>query len=311
MISDARNRSVRHYVNGRFVSQYESALSLFDAGFLHGKQVWSAPRLISHRIFKLEAHLEKIRHSAAINHFPVIPSEADFIDAIRATLIENQMTDGVHIRVLLTPGNQVTASMDLAAIIDWQGDISEPHLIVMPEYRGWVYNVEQGISLITSSFKRPGPDMVDQTSHDNNQNASSRALAEAKRLGATSSLMYDPRGYLAEAPASHVALVRSGKLFTPYVRCCPEGVTRQAILEACQKLGIEACEADLTPLDVASADELMLLGTMSGPVGATHLDQQPVGSGLVGPITCALQAEYQAMLLDPQHSYPIFDTVTS
>jgi branched-chain amino acid aminotransferase len=201
--------------------------------------------------------------------------------------------------------------MDLAAIIDWQGDISEPHLIVMPEYRGWVYDVEQGISLITSSFKRPGPDMVDQTSHDNNQNASSRALAEAKRLGATSSLMYDPRGYLAEAPASHVALVRSGKLFTPYVRCCPEGVTRQAILEACQKLGIEACEADLTPLDVASADELMLLGTMSGPVGATHLDQQPVGSGLVGPITCALQAEYQAMLLDPQHSYPIFDTVTS
>jgi branched-chain amino acid aminotransferase len=307
MKSDPRNQSVRHYVNGRFVSQYEPTLSLFDAGFLHGKQVWSAPRLINHRIFKLEAHLEKIRHSAAVNHFPVIPSNADFIKAIRVTLQENKMSDGVHIRVLLTPGHQVTASMDLAAIVDWQGDISEPHIIVMPEYRGWVYDVEQGIRLITSSFKRPGPDMVDQTSHDNNQNASSRALAEAKQMGATSSLMYDADGYLAEAPASHVAVVRSGKLFTPYVRCCPEGVTRQAIMEACIHLGIDAYEADLTEADVAHADELMLLGTMSGPVGATHLDQRPVGGGLVGPITRALQAEYQAMLLDPKQSFPIFE----
>ncbi|MEK9769478.1 MAG: aminotransferase class IV [Betaproteobacteria bacterium] len=308
MKSDPRNQSVRHYINGRFVSQYEPALSLFDAGFLHGKQVWSAPRLINYRIFKLEAHLEKIQHSATVNHFPVIPRTDDFIKAIRVTLKENKMSDGVHIRVLLTAGHQVTASMDLAAIIDWQGGISEPQIIVMPEYRGWVYDVEQGIPLITSSFKRPGPEMVDQTSHDNNQNASSRALAEAKRMGVTSSLMYDADGYLAEAPASHVALVRSGKLYTPYVRCCPEGVTRQAIMEACTYLGIDAYEADLTQTDVAHADELMLLGTMSGPVGVTHLDHRPVGTGLVGPITRALQAEYQSMLLDPKHSYPIFES---
>lgn len=308
MKSNPRNQSVRHYINGRFVSQYEPALSLFDAGFLHGKQVWSAPRLINHRIFKLEAHLEKIQHSATVNHFPVIPRTDDFIKAIRVTLEENKMSDGVHIRVLLTAGHQVTASMDLAAIIDWQGGISEPQIIVMPEYRGWVYDVEQGIPLITSSFKRPGPEMVDQTSHDNNQNASSRALAEAKRMGVTSSLMYDADGYLAETPASHVALVRSGKLYTPYVRCCPEGVTRQAIMEACTYLGIDAYEADLTQTDVAHADELMLLGTMSGPVGVTHLDHRPVGTGLVGPITRALQAEYQSMLLDPKHSYPIFES---
>ena len=93
----------------------------------------------------------------------------------------------------MTPGTQVTASMDLAAIIDWQGEPSEPQVIVMPEYRGGVYDSQAGIDLVTSSFKRPGPDTVDQTSHDNNQNASSRALAEAKRLGATSALMYDPR----------------------------------------------------------------------------------------------------------------------
>ena len=307
MMTDPRNQHVKHYINGRFVSQYEAAIPLFDAGFLHGKQVWSAPRLINNHIFRFQDHLDKIRHSAEINFFPDIPSDEVIIDAVRETLAYNQMNDGVHVRILVTPGTQVTASMDLAAIIDWQGEPSEPQVIVMPEYRGGVYDSQAGIGLVTSSFKRPGPDTVDQTSHDNNQNASSRALAEAKRLGATSALMYDPEGYLAEAPASHVAIVKDGRFLTPHVRCCPPGVTRQVLLEACVTLGIESCEADLTPEDIEQADEIMLLGTMSGPVGAVSLDQKPVGSGVVGPVTRRLQHQYQQMLIDPHHGYPIFD----
>ena len=307
MMTDPRNQHVKHYINGRFVSQYEAAIPLFDAGFLHGKQVWSAPRLINNHIFRFQDHLDKIRHSAEINFFPDIPSDEVIIDAVRETLAYNQMNDGVHVRILVTPGTQVTASMDLAAIIDWQGEPSEPQVIVMPEYRGGVYDSQAGIGLVTSSFKRPGPDTVDQTSHDNNQNASSRALAEAKRLGATSALMYDPEGYLAEAPASHVAIVKDGRFLTPHVRCCPPGVTRQVLLEACVTLGIESCEADLTPEAIEEADEIMLLGTMSGPVGAVSLDQKTVGSGLVGPVTRRLQHQYQQMLIDPHHGYPIFD----
>ena len=306
-MTDPRNQHVKHYINGRFVSQYEAAIPLFDAGFLHGKQVWSAPRLINNYIFRFQDHLDKIRHSAEINFFPDIPSDEVIINAVRETLAYNQMKDGVHVRILVTPGTQVTASMDLAAIIDWQGEPSEPQVIVMPEYRGGVYDSQTGIDLVTSSFKRPGPDTVDQTSHDNNQNASSRALAEAKRLGATSALMYDPEGYLAEAPASHVAIVKDGRFLTPHVRCCPPGVTRQVLLEACATLGIESCEADLTQDDIEQADEIMLLGTMSGPVGAVSLDQKPVGSGVVGPVTRRLQHQYQQMLMDPHHGYPIFD----
>ena len=307
MMTDSRNKHIKHYINGRFVSQYEAAIPLFDSGFLHGKQVWSAPRLINNHIFRFQDHLDKIRHSAEINFFPDIPSDEVIINAVRETLTYNQMNDGVHVRILVTPGTQITASMDLAAIIDWKGALSTPQIIVMPEYRGGVYDSDAGIDLVTSSFKRPGYDTVDQRSHDNNQNASSRALAEAKKLGATSALMYDPEGYLAEAPASHVAIVKSGQFFTPHVRCCPPGVTRQVLLEACVVLGIEACEADLTPEDIGQADEIMLLGTMSGPVGAISLDHKQVGGGIVGPITRRLQAQYQQMLTDPQHGYPLFD----
>ncbi len=304
-LNDPRNIEVLNYVAGRFVGQYEAAVPLFDAGFLHGKLVWSSPRLIGGRIFRLADHLEKIRRSAELNHFPVIPTSEDFITAIRETLLKNNMTDGVHVRVVLTAGDQVTASMDLAAVVNWDGTPSAPRIIIMPEYRDNVYDAKNGISLMTSTFKRPGPDTVDQVSHDNNQNASSRALAEAKRAGNTSSLMYDPEGFLAEAPASHVAIIKDGALRTPFVRCCPPGVTRKVILEICAANGIAAEEADITPDEIRAADEMFLMGTMSGPVAAISLDGKPVGSGEVGPVTLRLCDLYSQALVDPAHGFDL------
>ena len=303
--SDPRNKSVQNYIAGKFLSQYEPAVPLFDAGFLHGKLVWSSPRLIRGRIFRLQDHLEKIRRSAELNHFPIIPTAEEFIAAIKTTLARNNMTDGVHVRIVLTAGDQITASMDLAAVINWDGTPSKPRIIIMPEYRDNVYDAANGISLMTSSFKRPGPDMVDQVSHDNNQNASSRALAEAKAAGKTSSLMFDNTGFLAEAPASHVAIVTAGKLRTPFVRCCPPGVTRKMILELCETHDIPAAEADITAEEIHNADEIFLMGTMSGPVAAIELDGRPVGEGQVGPVTLRLCELYGEALVDPNHGFDV------
>lgn len=303
---DPRNKEILSYLDGQFVRQYQPAVPLFDSGFLHGKLVWSAPRLVRGRMFRLQEHLDKIRDSAELNHFPIIPPHDEFIDAIRETLIKNNMTDGVHVRVVLTAGDQITASMDLGAVINWDGTLSKPRIIIMPEYRDMVYDAANGISLMTSSFKRPSPDTVDQTSHDNNQNASWRALHEAKQAGKTSSLMYDPNGFLAEAPASHVAIIKSGMLRTPHVRCCPPGVTRKVILELCNSNGIPAEEADITPDEVRVADEIFLMGTMSGPVGAVEIDGRAVGRGKVGDVTLRLYELYKQALVDPSQGFDIF-----
>ncbi len=308
-VVDPRNQSVVHWVDGEFVSRHEPAIPLFDSGFLHGKQVWSAPRLVNGRLFRLQDHLDKIRHSAELNYWPDIPTDERIIAAIRATLRRNHMTDGVHVRVLLTAGNQFTASMDLAAVTDDFGVPSRPRLIIAPEYRDAVYDALGGVSAITSSLLRPGPEMVDQRSHDNNQNASARACYQAKSLGATTALMYDSDGYLAEAFASHAAIIKNGELRTPHVRACPDGVTRRVILELCAANNIPATEADLTQAEVADADELMILGTMSGPVAVTRLDDFAVGrgagSGAVGPLTQRLCELYQQAMLDPAQGVTI------
>ena len=304
-LPDPRNRELQVYVDGRMYHRDSPALTVYDSGFLHGKQFWSSPRLIEGRVFRLPDHLAKIRHSAELVGCPIIPTDEEFIRAIRLALKTNNMRDGVHIRVIMTAGTQVTASMDIGSVTDWEGESSRPTIVIMPEYRGFVYN-QQGITLITSKFRRPGPEFANQNIHDNNQNHSSRACSEAKSAGATASLLFDAQGYVAETHASHVGVVVGGKLLTPTTRCCPPGVTRQVIFELCEQNGIEALEADIAADELRDADEVFVMGTMSGPVPAVELDGVVIGNGKAGPITARLQKLYQAVLRDPAHSYDIF-----
>jgi len=304
---DPRNQHVLNWVDGTFIPRYAPAIPVYDSGFMHGKLVWSAPRLIRGRVFRLRDHLAKIRLSAELTFWPRIPPDEDIIRAVREALERNQMRDGVHIRIMLTAGNQATASMDIDWVVDADGMPSRPRLIIAPEYREAVYDRTGGIRAITSSLRRPGPDMVDQRSHDNNQNASARACHEAKRAGVTTALMYDGQGFLAEAFASHAAVVKDGVLRTPYVRCNPEGVTRKVILELCAAHGIDATEADIPRADVDAADELFIMGTMSGPVAVCELDGRPVGRGQIGPVTRKLYDLYAATLRDPAQGFPIVD----
>ena len=294
---DSKNENVLNWVDGKFIPRFDPAIPIYDSGLMHGKLVWSSPRLVRRRVFRLMDHLEKIRTSAELNFFPRIPTDDEMIAAIRATLLKNGMEDGVHIRIMLTAGNQLTASMDIANVVDGEGKPSAPRLIIAPEYRAAVYDT-QGINAITSSYFRAGPETVDQRSHDNNQNASARACYEAKQHGVTTALMYDADGFLAEAFASHVAIVRNERLFTPRVRCCPAGVTRRVILELCHANGIDAEEADISRTEVGDADEVFIMGTMSGPVAVTTLDGQPVGDGRVSPVTRRLYALSAEAVLD-------------
>ena len=301
---DPRNRDVLNWVDGKFIARFEPAVPVYDSGLMHGKLVWSSPRLVRGRVFRLMDHLEKIRRSAELNFWPRIPADDEIIAAIRATLIKNGMQDGVHIRIMLTAGNQLTASMDIGSVVDDEGHPSRPRIIIAPEYRTAVYDTS-GISAITSSFLRAGPETVDQRSHDNNQNASARACHQAKQHGVTTALMYDAQGFLAEAFASHVAIVRNGTLLTPRIRCCPEGVTRRVILELCTAHDIPAEETDIDEAAVQAADELFIMGTMSGPVAVRTLDGRPVGDGQVGPVTRRLYDLYAAAMLDESQRYPV------
>ena len=275
---DERNRDIIVNVAGRLTHRDEAAVNPFDSAVQGGDAVWEGLRVHNGRIFRLTEHLARLRRSAQALAFESVPTDAEITEQIRRTLAANHMTDGVHIRLTLTRGVKITSGMDPRL------NQSGPTLIVLPEYKAPVY-AATGITLITSSMRRPAPDVLDPKIHHNNLLASILAKIEANVAGADDALMLDQRGFVAETNATNVFCVTDGVLGTPAALACPEGITREAVLELAAEAGIECAVGDYSLVQLYNADEVFVTGTMGGIAPVIRIDGRMIGNGRPGPLT--------------------------
>jgi branched-chain amino acid aminotransferase len=280
-----QNRDLLVNINGELVHRDKAGVSPFDSAVQGGDAVWEGLRLYDGRIFKLREHLARLRRSAEALSFSDIPSDEKIIDAVKRTLAANKMRDGVHVRLTLTRGEKFTSGMDPRL------NQAGPTLIVLAEHKSPVY-AKTGLTLITSSIRRPPPEILDPRIHHANLLNSILAKIEANKAGADDALMLDIRGFVAETNATHVFLVRHGEVVTSRVVACPEGITRATVLEICEAADIPSAEADLTLDDVYRADEMFCTGTMGELASVIKVDNRTVGSGDVGPLTQRLSDLY-------------------
>lgn len=285
---DERNRDLIVNVNGRLVHRDEAGISPFDSSVQGGDAVWEGLRLYRGRIFRLEPHLDRLVNSAKALAFAAIPTRESIVDEIRRTLAANGMFDGVHIRLTLTRGVKFTSGMDPR--LNTQG----PTLIVLAEHKPPVYSKE-GLSLVTASIRRFPPDCLDPKIHHNNLVQSILAKIEANVAGADDALMLDLRGFIAETNATHVFLVEKGRVRTPRLVACPEGITRATVLELCRAHGIAHEETDLTQAQAYCADEVFCTGTMGELAPVTTIDGRTIGDGRPGAVTARLSALFREL----------------
>ncbi len=276
-----QNRDLKVNINGRISHRDEAGISPFDSVVQGGDAVWEGLRLYGGKIFKLHEHLDRLRDSALALAFAEIPTHAAIIEEIKRTLAANGMTDGVHIRLTLTRGVKLTSGMDPRL------NTSGPTLIILAEFKPPVYD-KSGLTLITSSVRRSGPETLDPKIHHNNLLTSILAKIEANHAGADDALMLDGRGFVAETNATHVFLVRQGRIQTPRAVACPEGITRETVLELCAANQISCAEADLSLTEFYRADEMFCSGTMGELAAVVQLDGRPIGDGTAGPMTARL-----------------------
>ena len=272
------NRDLLVNINGQLVHRDEAGVSPFDSAVQGGDAVWEGLWLYDGRIFKLHEHLARLRHSAEALSFPEIPPDEKIIEEIKRTLAANEMRDEVHIRLTLTRGVKTTSGMDPRL------NQSGPTLIVLAEHKPPVY-AKSGLTLITSSVRRPPPEILDPRIHHANLLNSILAKIEANKAGADDALMLDTRGFVAETNVTHVFLMRNGEVATSRVVACPEGITRATVLEICEANGIPRTETDLTLDDVYRAHEMFCTSTMGELAGVIKVDGRIIGSGEIGPIT--------------------------
>jgi len=275
---DDRNRALLININGDLIHRDQAGISPFDSAVQGGDAVWEGLRLYEGRIFRLEEHLQRLRRSARALAFSQIPSVEEIITQIRKTLEANEMVDGVHIRLTLTRGVKITSGMDPRL------NQSGPTLIVLAEFKSPVYQ-KDGLTFVTSSIRRFPPDCLDPNIHHSNLIQSILAKLEANAAGADSALMLDRQGFVAEANGTHIFLVRSGTVLTPTTEACPEGITRQTVLDLCKRHGLSFWEKKLSMTTVYTADEMFCTGTMGEIAAVKTVDGREIGDGIVGPIT--------------------------
>jgi branched-chain amino acid aminotransferase len=280
---DERNRDLIVSVAGQLTHRDEAAVSPFDSVVQGGDAVWEGLRLYNGRIFRLEQHLARLRRSALALAFDQVPSDEEITAEIRRTLAANQMTDNVHIRLTLTRGVKITSGMDPRL------NQSGPTLIVLPEHKPPVYDTG-GISLVTASVRRCSADTLDPKIHHNNLLTSILAKIEANLAGADDAVMLDQRGFVAETNATNIFLVSAGCLGTPSAAACPEGITRQAVLDLAGEAGIDVSVGDFSLSQLYTADELFVTGTMGGLTSVLAVDGRAIGGGRPGPLTTKLTA---------------------
>jgi branched-chain amino acid aminotransferase len=284
---DRRNDNISYWCNGVLRHRSEPGISPFDSVVQGGDAVWEGLRLYQGRIFGLGEHLARLRRSAIALGFHAIPGPDDIIAAIQATLAANDMVDGVHIRLTLTRGVKVTSGMDPR--LNQDGCT----LIVLAEHKPPVYDTT-GLSLVTSSLRRAGPDILDPKIHHNNLLTSILAKIEANAARVDDALMLDARGFVAETNATHLFAVIGGWLVTPRTVACPEGVTRATVLSLAALSNITTEVRDISLVEFYTADEVFCTGTMGEIAGVTTIDGRTIGDGTVGTMTQRVAEIYRS-----------------
>lgn len=287
-----KNRDLLVNINGELIHRDAAGVSPFDSSVQGGDAVWEGLRLYDGRIFKLREHLERLTHSAKALAFDSIPTHEEIIAELKKTLEANAMRTDVHIRLTLTRGVKITSGMDPRL------NQSGPTLIVLAEHKAPVYDSavgSSGLSLITSSIRRFGPDQMDPKIHHNNLIQSIMAKIEANAAGADDAIMLDQRGFLAETNATHVFVVTRGVVETSRCVACPEGITRATVLELCDQHGIACAQRDISMAEVYRADECFTTGTMGEIAWVGRIDGRTIGDGSLGPVTRRLSDLYREL----------------
>jgi branched-chain amino acid aminotransferase len=283
-----KNRDLLVNINGKLVHRDQAGISPFDSAVQGGDAVWEGLRLYKGKIFRLREHLDRLRDSAVALAFPEIPTHEQITEQIKRTLAANKMFDQVHIRLTLTRGVKITSGMDPRL------NRAGPTLIILAEHKAPVY-AKSGLSLITSAIRRFPPDCLDPKIHHNNLLQSILAKIQANAAGADDALMLDYRGFVAETNATNIFVVKKAHISTPLPVACPEGITRAAVLQICQRESIPHSECDISLAEVYRADELFCTGTMGELAGVISVDGRTIGSGSVGPVTAKLSEHFRRL----------------
>src|SRR6185312_15331408 len=266
-VSDPRNAPILINVNGKLKPRNEAVVSVFDSGFMLGDGVWEGLRLHRGRAAFLDRHLDRLFEGAKAIAMDIGLSREALTKRLYDTLDANGMSEGVHVRLMVTRGVRSTPYQDPRVVV------GGATIVIIPEYKEpdpAIY--ERGLKLFTVHVRRGDPAVQDQKINSHSKLNCILASIQATEAAADEALMLDPLGFVATCNSTHFFIVRNGEIWTSSGKYCLGGITRGVALDVAREAGIPAIEKDFSLTDVYGADEAFVTGTFAGILPVREID---------------------------------------
>ncbi len=280
-------KEAKIYIDGKFYSEANAKISVFDHGLLYGDGIFEGIRFYNGRVFRLEEHLHRLWDSARSICLEIPMTMRDMTEAVLETIRQNHLRDG-YIRLLVTRG---IGNLGLNPT-----QCKSPSVIIIAATIALYHEdfYRKGLTIVTCATRRSNSAALNPAVKSLNYLNNVMARVEANLAGADEALMLNDAGNVAECTADNVFIVKHGQIFTPPVSAgALRGITRSVVFEIAAELGVKVRETDITRHDVFVADECFLTGTAAEIVPVVKADGRPIGNGKPGPITARIIARFR------------------
>lgn len=285
------------YIDGEYVPESQAKISVFDHVVLYGDGVYDTCCAWGGKVFKLDAHLDRLFESARAVKLQILLAKPELARVVLETVKRNHLEEA-YVKIIVTRG---VGKLPLLSPYD-----CTPTIIVFakPYLRLAGGGAEKAIRVKIASLRRiPDESLYAKVKSSNYQNHV-LARMEANEAGYDDAVELTIDGYVSEAPGYNVFLVKRGALFTPKDNILM-GITRQTVLELAAREGVAVQECALTPFDLFTADEIFFSSTAGGIFPVGEVDGRRIGDGAPGPVTKRLRARYHELLESGEASTPV------
>ena len=263
MSSGYDDRDGKIWLDGTLVDWRSARVHIMTHAMHYASSVFEGERAYNGKIFKSRDHSERLIQSGKLIDFDVPYSVDEIEKAKEKALNANGLTDA-YVRALAWRG----AGEDMGV-----ASARNPvHLAIAVWPWGNYYGDAKlkGAKLDIAKWRRPDP----ATAPSQAKAAGlymiatmSKHAAEAK--GCSDAMMFDYRGYIAEATGANIFFVKEGEVHTPQADAFLNGLTRQTVIEMLQKKGVKVVERHIIPGELEGFEQCWLTGTAAEvtPVG--------------------------------------------
>ena len=286
-MSSMDDRDGKIWMDGQLTDWRSAKIHVLTHSLHYGMSVFEGVRAYKTDkgtvIFRLAEHTKRLLNSAKIFQMNVPYDMDTLMEAQKQVIRENRLETG-YIRPIIWIGSEALG-------------ISARNNTIHTAIAAWAWGaylgedgMKRGIRVKISSFSRHHVNVSLVRAKASGYYINSiLANQEATADGYDEAMLLDTEGFVSEGSGENVFIVKNGKLYTPDLASCLDGITRDSVITLAKDAGIEVIEKRITRDEVYCADEVFFSGTAAEITPIREVDNRQIGSGSRGPVTEKIQ----------------------